>query len=456
MATLEQLESAFLKAHNAGNTEHAKRFASEIRRMKAEPVDYEFSETLKNIPSSAKQIGLDMWNALNNPGRTLRAVGGLVESGVEKLNPFMEEEQRQYKPYSDAFISSLDDRYGSMDAVKRTAMEDPVGMLADVSGAVTGVGTVGRMPSVARTGMALDPINMLLNTGKVGINAVTPRSKPGAMYESAAKFSTTIPKPKRDQMVQTALDEGLAPTGRGVAKLDDLIDQIDSDISSLITQATEQGGRVPADAVFGLLGELRNKLGSATQTDGIGNLDKINQVARNIGENQQRTGQQFYTVQELQELKRNLYKSANFDVKQGKADPAVNQARKNIARKSRELIEEKVPEIGALNERFGRLIDLQDPLTRSANRIDNRNLISINQPLNTGLGYGMGGPVGGAVASGLTALGNPKIKPHIAMWLNNIQKQGLAGNMMDNSLLPFMIRQGLMQSGRLSDQQSRQ
>lgn len=43
MATIEQLEDGLRKAHAAGNTEHARRFAAEIRRMRSEAPQADFS-----------------------------------------------------------------------------------------------------------------------------------------------------------------------------------------------------------------------------------------------------------------------------------------------------------------------------------------------------------------------------------------------------------------------------
>ena len=410
-------------------------------------------EAMKNTPSSAVKFLKDISYPIRHPVNTYEGMANLAKGAYEKFTPGIQENEK----YADAAGKFYSDRFGSREAIRRTANTDPVGFMADLSGGMALAGVPLKTGnSLSKIGRAIDPVNASVNGAKSLIGKLTPKGKPGQMYESAAKFSTTIPKKKRDAMVQTALDEGLPPTGKGVEKIETLMDSIDGRIDGLIDAATANGGKVPADAVFANLGDLRARMGAATQTDGIGNISKINATAKEIGANQKRLGQDFYTVAELQDLKRNLYKSANFDVKQGKADPAVNQARKNIANKSKELIEEQIPEAADLNRRYGNLVELSDPLTRSANRIDNRNLISINQPLNTGVGYGVGGVEGGLLASGLTALGNPKVKPHIAIWLNDLMKKGLLDTMTDNAAMPHAVRQGLLQTGRVNDSRTKQ
>jgi hypothetical protein len=409
-------------------------------------------EAIKNTPSSAGQFIKDVTYPIRHPVNTYNGLSNVAKGVYEKFTDGTQEHEK----YADAAGKFYSDRLGSREAIRNTANTDPVGFLADLSGGMALAGLPLKTGNnLTKIGRAIDPVNASVNGAKSLIGKLTPKGKPGQMYESAAKFSTTIPKKKRDAMVQTALDEGLPPTGKGVEKLEAVMDSIDSRIDDLIKEATNNGGKVPADAVFSNLGDLRAQMGAATQTDGIGNIGKINATAKEIGANQKRLGQDFYTVAELQDLKRNLYKSANFDVKQGKADPAVNQARKNIANKSKGLIEEQIPGVADLNRRYGSLVELSDPLTRSANRIDNRNLISINQPLNTGVGYGVGGVEGGLLASGLTALGNPKVKPHIAIWLNDLMKKGLLDTMTDNAAIPHAVRQGLLQSGRVNDSRTK-
>lgn len=407
-----------------------------------------------NTPSSAWNYAKALTMPLHSPVQFSQGMGNLIMGGVEKLIPG----QQSHEIYADNLVQNYKDAYGTWDRTKNTAMNDPFRFASDLSltGALTTLPLKGTQfgNALNKTSIAVEPVNIAANAVKTGIKAITPKNKPAEMYESAAKFSTTIPKKKRDAMVQTALDEGIPPSGKGVAKIESIIDEIDGKIDTLIAEATNNGGVVQADRVFENLPELRKELGSATQSDPMGNLAKIDDVEAKISEGQFINNKSYYTVEELQQLKRNLYKDANFDVKQSKADPAVNQARKNIANKAKTLIEEQIPDIADLNRRYGKMIDLQEPITRSANRIDNRNLLSINQPLNTGVGYGVADMPGAIAASIATALGNPKVKPQIAIWLNKLNKQGLLDLWLDNKGLPYTVRQGLLQVDRSNDQTS--
>ncbi len=78
MATLEELEAGLRKAHAAGNTEHAKRFASEIRRMRSQT-------------QSAAPQGLSMEERYRRVGIDPNEVADPLEglSGLEKFRAGM-------------------------------------------------------------------------------------------------------------------------------------------------------------------------------------------------------------------------------------------------------------------------------------------------------------------------------------------------------------------------------
>ena len=75
---------------------------------------------------------------------------------------------------------------------------------------------------------------------------------------------------------------------------------------------------------------------------------------------------------------------------------------KTSARKAVENV--SLPEVGRLNREFGKLLDLQQPLQRSANRIGNRNLLSLPQVIGASAGSA-GGVPGGSIGFG-TRLSN--------------------------------------------------
>lgn len=424
--------------------------------------EFSFGEMVSNVPSSAAQFGKDIIYPFRHPVETAKGMGNLAMGLGQKLIPG-EQEEEQYADQMGQFIA---DRYGSWENFKQTLMKDPVGVLADASTVITGVGgavraggrvagTTGKLGrAVQATGAALDPVNLALKTGKKTVGALTPKRVPAKLYDSAAKFSTTFDQAKRDALVQTALENRLMPTVRGVDKLSNMITDINAGIDDMIRVATESGKKIPKDAVYRHLKQVRQRMGGA-KLEGGSDLRKIDDVARQFDEHMKRLGKESLTPEELQAFKQDAYKKINFERSQAKADLAKEESFKAMARAAKESIEEVAPGIGAENQRLGRLLELQDPLQRSASRIGNRNLISINTPLNVGAGAAAGsvpGTVAGALAS---ILEFPQTKARLAISLSDAQRMSLVDALMSSNIPRTATRQALFQAGRAEQELNR-
>ncbi|MFA7256042.1 MAG: hypothetical protein WC047_00505 [Kiritimatiellales bacterium] len=147
-----------------------------------------------NIPASAGKLLTNMAQPILHPIDTARSLDNLVMGVGQKLIPG---EQPQ-EVYADALGSAIKERYGSLGAIKETAITDPVGMLADVSGATTGGagllrGGAKTLASVApkaqglsaainkagvvggKVGRMIDPTNMVVQApGAIMRNVVEP------------------------------------------------------------------------------------------------------------------------------------------------------------------------------------------------------------------------------------------------------------------------------------------
>jgi len=410
-------------------------------------------EMLKNTPRSAWQFAKDITAPIHSPVQTFNGVSNLATGLVQKAIPGEQGKEQ----YADAVGQFITDRYGDWDKFKVTLQQDPVGVLSDLSTILTGGGTlaakapgiVGKIGNtVSKAGQVVEPVNLAKNTTKAGIASLTKSDAPSKMYESAAKFSTTMDKADRDAMVQTALDEKIMPTGKGVAKVEDLLSSLDTQINGMIEASTLTGQTVPRAEVFRYLHDLKAKLNSASNVDAKSDVAKMNKVADDWLEHLVVFVKVRRTPRELQNLKVDLYKKINFDVKQGKADAAVNQTRKAMARGAKDSISDLIPGISDINKRYGNLIELKDPLTRAANRIDNHNLIGIQTPLAIMTGNaaaGTGGSILGAMAS---MFDQPQVKAKSAILLNELKKRGFSGNLLDTGLLSTALQQGSYQAGR--------
>lgn len=118
-----------------------------------------------SLPGSAAEFGKSMAQPFIHPIDTLTNLKNLAQGAAEKvgLSPTTGHEK-----YADALGQFITDRYGSMDAFKKTLATDPVGVAADISAIATGgggalaraPGLIGRAGEIAATaGRAIDPIN---------------------------------------------------------------------------------------------------------------------------------------------------------------------------------------------------------------------------------------------------------------------------------------------------------
>lgn len=221
MATNEEilrLQQAFLAADDAGNTEDAQMFANELRRLTAEPEkEYTWGdvipEAIAHIPESGAEMALGLGHAITHPIETGEAlVKGVVGIAppvriYEALTP--EENRIQFLQESidtaNAIGGMYKDRYGSVDALKRTLAEDPVGAAMDLSALFGGAGAAAKTVGMAKTsatlgkvGHAIDPMRAV--TAPVGALS----NKLGA----AGRHFHNVLDPKTGAIIRGVGDDG--------------------------------------------------------------------------------------------------------------------------------------------------------------------------------------------------------------------------------------------------------
>lgn len=409
----------------------------------AKPVDddFSFSEMVSNIPSSAKTLVSNVATAVTHPVQTAKGLKGVAEGvaqhtadaleipqSAKGVVPFMaplfswlssgDEDKR---PYADAVVQGIKDRYGSVANAKKTLEQDPVGVLVDVASVVSGTGAL-------KTGSAINPINVTKGAAKVAAKSVIPKSAPARMYESVAKFSTTLPKAQREAMISTALKYGLNPSNKGVDKLASIIKSFDDKIDDLIRASDDAGKTIPRQSVYKHLGDLRRQKGGFK----FGAPDDLKAIDRMVGDFEKyakRLLPDRVTAGQLQQFKRDLYDSINWDAKRLTGTPIKEATYKSVARGAKEGVEQLVPEVGPTNKAMGELLELQPALQRAANRIENRNLIGLQAPVEVGAGaaagQALGVPaVGGAIGTVAAILGIPKLKAANAIRLQRLIDSG--------------------------------
>lgn len=112
--------------------------------------DTSFKDLPGNILPSTGALLENTWEAVSHPKQTAKALAGVAVGGVEKLIPGEQEQEKNF----DAVTSFFKDRYGSLEGLKQTLVNDPVGFaldLASVAGAVKG-GLRGAASAAAKQG----------------------------------------------------------------------------------------------------------------------------------------------------------------------------------------------------------------------------------------------------------------------------------------------------------------
>lgn len=448
-----------------------------IKQRKMNPIagfpDDAMGENVQNVPAPQQEGSLlgDMASSalpslyrntiepLTHPWETSKAIGNLAVGAVNKMTPGVQ----QGEGAVDALIENYKQTYGNIEGIEQTLRTDPFRFLSDASmfmggggAALRGAGTVsGVNPLVSagkatqKAGMAIDPLMASKNVVKGAVSKMIPEGMPQSMYEGAGKFSTTIPAADRAAMVQTALDERIPLTKKGVKKIRQIQKGLSSELDALIAQSLERGESVPVYKVAKLLEPLRDELGGF-KLNRVKDLQKVRATSKEFFESLEAEGKTHVSAKELQAFKTDAYKNINWNEMKGKVDPTKNRINKAMAKAAKEEIETLAPETKDINRRWGELADLSAPHERATARVGNRDIMGIRGPLSVGALGGIGGSQAagtfGAIAGGiggaaLTLMDNPRFKATLGIKLNDMKTRKLFDTMTINNPLPWAAGQ---------------
>ena len=232
------------------------------------PVDFDAEKMVREIPGSALQLMKDMSFPIRHPIQTVKGMTSIVRGGADKLQSEQGDLPTQNEQAFDAMLDFYGDRFGSVDALKNTAMNDPVGILSDISGIVT-LGTsslpkiTGRAGKVVetlnKTAKAVDPMNLAANVIRLPLGKLIPKDLPVKQMNSAVKWNTTTPMKIRNSLAQSMLEEGIQPTLPGMRKAWKVIDDMQEGLTKLIEESTNSGVTIPREKVFKYIRDAKKK-----------------------------------------------------------------------------------------------------------------------------------------------------------------------------------------------------
>jgi len=429
--------------------------------------DFNAGNMMGNIPSSGYKAGADAANfakqVVTEPVQTAKGFNEVMESLQLKGANFFGTPESQRASFlknvnedkANQVKSFISDRYGSIDKFQYTLENDPVGVISDLAGLLSTAGLAKDLSNIAggagmkaltsegsalsKAGAAIDPVNLALNSAGIGVGAAINAGKsmtgnylPNSMYQSAAKFSTTLPESERTRITQTALDNELNLDGKATSQLQYKIDFLNSEIDRLISQAETRGKSIPMQEIFKSLQKFRKTAGEMN-ISAIDDVKTIDSIAKKFATNLKDIGRSNIGPKDLQKLKIKTYTDINFDAKRNTGTPVKEESYRNIARDAKNAIEGMVPGISKANSSLSNLYELQPNLTRSMKRIGNKNFISLNDAIMASSGGYIGGAEGFATMAALSILGKESVRGKTAIALNRFAKQPAFQQMIANN-----------------------
>jgi hypothetical protein len=411
-----QIQKAIEAAAAAGDQEAV---ADLQARLADAPDDFSAREMIKNVPGSAWETAKAVTAPIHSPVDTAKGLWRAGSGAAELLIPG----EQGNEDYARSVGQGIKERYGGVSNLKTTLQNDPVGLVTDVAGLLTGgSATAARaLPRAAaaagRVGRAIDPVV----AAQRAAGAVVPRKLPRALTESALKPPTTMPRADRAKVVDTILDEGVLPNEKGVRQLGETQRDLNDQLDVLIGDATRRGGSVPTARVTAGLPKVRAKMGGPT-LEAAADLKDIDAAELAFLEHMAKTGRSRMTVQDLQDFKTDAYKRINFGRSQQKAKIGTEEAYRDMAREARGAIEDFAPEVAPINRRWGDIEQAEPVLERAAGRIGNRDMLGIGVPIKAGVGAAIGGAPGAMLGAVTGALDAPMIKARLARSLEKLRK----------------------------------
>ena len=403
-------------------------------------------ETISNVPKSAFEYGKAITAPIHSPVQTFKGISQIAEEAQPAYHVLKALfEGKELFPGVRAIAKNYAERFGGWGNLKQTFKKDPVGTVADFATLLSGIGGV--IPKVGAVGRAMEPLNVVGKVASLPLKAI-PKSVPEILYKSGAKWSTTLTSKERAAITNTALSNEINLSIKGLEKLEGMIGDFRSKVSSKIDQISQPGQlgfyKFDPKDFFKDFSKLYDEaLLSGRPMTNIKTLDRIKKEITTALRTYKPQG---LNPDEVQKIKVKIYDDLGKYYSQAKESPMSVKGQKTVARAAKEELESLIPEIKMLNANEGALLELKDALQRASNRITNRDIIGIGTPIKGAMGAATGGVPGAAAGVALGILDLPYVKSKIATVLYRLKEKGIKVRP-----TPTAIRLGLFQTGRESE-----
>lgn len=404
-----------------------------------------------NIKPSGNAYREQIMSLTKNPRKTAEAMAILFsKEGLIALKDY----------YVDSYFTSLSD-------FKRTAYQDPVGFLSDVSVVASVPRLLGKLIPGA-TGNALKNVGtvlehadptMALSTGAkfAAGSALTDGAKvPQGIYRSTLKPSTAQTNKFSDDrvrgtVVEALLDNEIPLNYQGVEKLSGVVGEKTAELDRMIEAATASGKTIPIKDVLSRVNELRGSLRNpATNPTANKDVAKINDFVgdwlRDLGPVRE------ITPAQARELRKNIDSGLNWNLVPSKEEGLATRIDEMLAHGARESLANTAGSAGKARE-VSDLLDARIPLKNAAARLDNNNAIGLRETVMLGGAAATPDVPELAALVAAAALFNKESQERLARAIYNSSKLDRAAK--KNLLRQLTIQVGARQPSVVEDQMER-
>lgn len=234
----------------------------------------------------------------------------------------------------------------------------------------------------------------------------------GRAYMSAMKPSTTVDSAARAKLFDTAVKEGIPVSASGLKKAGEKIDALQDAVNSKLQASTA--------APIGKVDVGRRLRGTyqefSKQVTPRADLKTIANQWREFLQSKP----DFIPLLRAQEEKVGTYRILRKKGAYGEQGTAEVESQKALARGYKEELQDRIPELKALNANEGALLELESTLQRAVARIQNANIVPLRSLIAAAGGMAAGTFHGGlpeGIGAALTAyiLDNPAVKSRLAI-----------------------------------------
>jgi len=355
-------------------------------------------ETLKNVPESFRGYVGNVAQTILHPIDTATSLKDLGLGLAQLMVPGEQGKERLARSVGSFFK----DRYGSLNAIKETFRDDPIGFLSDFSAVLSGAGFATKLTKVTAFGKELQAFGKSIEPSRALLVSGSKLLAKKERINSLAKTALDLPRAKGlqrvDELAEAFINKGLNINRKSLIKLDRESSKIRKSVNSIIDTKTKDGIMIKTDDIVKSLdGLIDTAAKEGLELPDIKVIQRMRQQFKSLhGET--------LTPREIQDIKVGFNKGFKPDLSSrfGQVRAKVRNTLRDAAKSK---LEELHPELKLLNKSEGINIELTKAIKDRIISFEKKPMIPVRGLVAGGLagaigGYGAGLGAGVKFATG--------------------------------------------------------